>query len=118
MNEQFVKRVYSSIVEGNMQLYSKIFNDPITDETIKYWRLAKELYRDLNNQQQEILYMILRQVIIDTLSTIFGTFDGICGIDDEDWQFTLTINGESTEDDLQDAFLVYIRKLIESGELI
>ncbi|MCL2137596.1 MAG: hypothetical protein FWH40_08820 [Coriobacteriia bacterium] len=118
MNDVFVRKIYDAIVEDNISIYHKLFAEASTEDTIEYWKLARSLYQDIDDQQKEILFHIIRQVIIDTISNVFGTLDGICYLSEDDWEFNLTINGQNTDDDLQDTFLAYIEELIDSGELI
>ena len=116
MNELFVKSIYASIVEGNVAIYDRLFNEEDSDDTIEYWKNARKLYSGLDVTQREVLLSILRQVIIDTMANVFGVIDGICGFDENDWEFKLEINGQSTEDDLSDDFLRYVEMLEEDAQ--
>ena len=40
MNEEFVKRIYTSIVEGNLIIYKGLFDKSNSETTIDYWKNA------------------------------------------------------------------------------
>ncbi len=111
MNEQFIKSIYKEMVEGNCALYKDLYQNTNIDEcTIEYWKKALELYNSLNNTQKETFFQIIRQIIIDTISNIFGILDGSSALPDEDFEFDICINGESSENELQDIFLDIIEQ--------
>jgi len=117
MKKEFIEKVYESIVVGNVQIYTEMIEDKDTDRTVEFWKSARKIYRELDDSQHKAFIDFIRQVIIDTISNVFGVLDGICGIDSKEWLCSVTINGESTEDDLQDTFLEYIENLINQGVL-
>lgn len=65
---------------------------------------------------QAVFFGIIKQVIIDTISNVFGVIDGVSGLDDNDWNFKLDINGQSTNDELLNSFLEYAEMLEDGGE--
>ncbi|HHT04562.1 MAG TPA: hypothetical protein GX005_09630, partial [Bacteroidales bacterium] len=78
---------------------------------IDYWENALSLYDKIDESQQEIFFSIIKTVIIDTISNVFGVIDGVCAVDDNDWNLTLEINGQNTNNELQDNFLEYVETL-------
>ena len=61
-----------SIVEEGTKTYREIYeNYDITEKTIAYWKNAKQLYQSLDETQRNIFMGIIRQTIIDTISTLF-----------------------------------------------
>jgi len=88
-----------------------LFERSNSETTIDYWKNARSLYCELDESQSEILVSIIKQVIIDTVANLFGVIDGVCGIDDEEWNFILSINGHSTDDELSDCFLEYVEEI-------
>ena len=49
-------------------------------------------------------------IMVDTISSIFGILDGSSTISEEVFDFDVTINGVSTENELQDTFLEYVEE--------
>jgi len=118
MNEEFIKKIYASIVEENVALYKKMYSDLVNgdlDNLNDYSRDRYNLYREFDESQQKTFFNIIQQVITDTISNVFGVIDGVCGIDDADWKFKMSINGQDTNNELQDNFLEYV-ETIESEE--
>ncbi len=114
MNEEFIKKIYASIVEENVALYKKMYSDLINgggDNLNAYSRNLYEFYHEFDKSQQKIFFNIIQQVIIDTISNVFGVIDGICGIDDNDWNFKMSVNGQDTNGELQDSFLEYVETI-------
>jgi len=118
VNEEFVRSVYTSIIEGNLTAYKGLFDRDNSENTIEYWKSARSLYSGLDESQKEILFRIIKQVMIDTVSNIFGVIDGVRGLDDNnDWNFMLSINGQGTDDELADCFLEYVEIQEDEGEI-
>ena len=77
MNEKFVQRVYSTAVKGNIDIYKDLFNNTNENEnTDTYWKNALRLYNSLDAEQRERFFDILKMVITDSVSTLFGIIDG------------------------------------------
>lgn len=51
-------------------------------------------------------------IIIDTISSVFGIFDGSSTLSGGNFEFEVKINGVDTENELQDSFLEYIEENI------
>ncbi|OFD58019.1 hypothetical protein BWGOE4_29590 [Bacillus mycoides] len=63
------------------------------------------LYTGLSNENKAILFEILEQIEVDTVSTVLRIMDERLRIEDEELDFQLTING-----DLQYLFLEHDEK--------
>lgn len=59
-----------------------------------------------DNQKQH--GRILKQVIIDTVSHIFGVLDGSSTLSEGDFDINVEINDINTEGELQDTFLAFV----------
>ena len=72
---RFIKAVMSTVVDDGIASYKTTFAHPgvVTDP---YWKRVLELYRSLPRGQRKVILDIMRQVQVDTLSEIFGIFDG------------------------------------------
>ena len=109
MNEEFVKSVYATIVEEGEKIYKELYeNTKITEQTSDYWKNAIELYKSFNVQQKDVFFQIIRQIMIDTISGIFGAFDGSSTLINGDFECEVRINGVFSENELQDNFLGFV----------
>ena len=105
-----MQSVYDAVVEDNLAIYARLFNECNDENTIEYWKNARELYHNLDAAQQQVFFGILRTVVTDSVSTVFGVLDGVCALDG-DRVFALCINGQGADHDLQDRFLAYVEDL-------
>jgi hypothetical protein len=101
--EAFVSGVQSAIDE-NVGTYARLFvsTETATDE---YWIAARRLFDSLSSADRQVVLSIMRQVAIDTVSTMFGLFDGTSAIQGQFEKFDLTHKGTKLNGDLQDLFI-------------
>lgn len=112
MNEEFIKRLYDTIIIDGLEIYKNQFqNTALSEKTFEFTRKSLELYSDLSDEQKKFFFEILRVIMIDTISGVFGIFDGSSTLNDGNMDVHITINGEDTEEELQDCFLEYIEGL-------
>jgi hypothetical protein len=107
--QTFVDAVIHSIVDENLAIYAKLFNstEAATDE---YWISAKRFFDSLSSADRQVLLRIMRQVAIDTVSTMFGILDGTSSLMGRFESFELKHNGTRLTGELQDAFIVAIEE--------
>lgn len=111
MNEEFVKKVYETVVNEGMQTYKDLFiNTQITDNTVDYWKRTLTFYQSLEDTQKEVFFQIIKQTITDTVSGIFGIMDGSSTLIGGNCDISIKIDGVSTDDELQDDFLVFVEE--------
>lgn len=111
MNETFVKNLYKVIIEDGKKTYVELFEKTeITSSTVDYWKEALSFYNNLDSKEREIFKCIINQVMIDTVSGVFGIIDGSSSLDG-DFSIDMSINGEKNECELQDLFLEYVEEL-------
>lgn len=109
MKEEFVKNIFETIVKDGILSYKELYDSvEISDKTIDYWKNSLHLYRSLDEKEKELFIHIIKQTIIDTISTVFGVFDGSCSLNSGEYIIHVSINGEDTENELQDCFLEYV----------
>ena len=109
MNEEFVKNIYKTIIEDGKIMYKDLYdNTEVTKRTIDYYKNALELYHSLNDNQKNVFMDVIEQTMIDTISHIFGIFDGSSTLSGNSMEFDIKINGVSTEYELQDYFLDFV----------
>ncbi len=114
MNEKFIEKLIDMLIVEGIEEY-KASNETlqIGPKTINYWKDVKQLYVTLDQKQKEIYYEIIRQVMIDTISSVFGILDGTTSINGMECNIEVAINGCSTEHELQDVFLEKIEEKLE-----
>ncbi len=106
--DDFVAEIRRAVIEGNVALYRDLFDSAEdTRVTDAYWKRALALYRSLDEAGRLVFFEVLRQVSVDTVSSIFGVLDGSSSLGTQRQEFVLTslpemrkLNGE-----LQDLFL-------------
>jgi putative transposase len=111
--EEFIKRLYQSIIKENCAFYRDLFtNTDISDVSDPYWKEALKLYAELSDENKKVLFKIIEQVEVDSVSNILGVLDGVVSISEEDIEIKMTINGsnEMINGDLQDLFLKYVEE--------
>lgn len=112
MNKKdIIKQMHQSIVKGNLDTYRELFmNTNINEAADSYWKKSLRFYTELSNETKEILFKIIEQIEVDTLSTILGVIDeGMIVGEKVEVEFKLTVNNttEPINGDLQDLFLEY-----------
>jgi hypothetical protein len=100
--EQLVNLLHSSVIDENVTLYRQLFaRTDLEKASDPYWNRALALFGGLCEEQREFFFEVVRQVAIDTTSSVLGVIDGASRPEGADGRFELTHNG-----DLQSLFLV------------
>lgn len=111
MNDEFIKRLYSTIIEDGCSMYKRTFdNTTISSKTNEYWKNALSLYHSLDGAEKEVFLTVVKQVMIDSVSSVLGILDGSSSLNGGNLNFDVKIDGKSTDDMLQDAFLRFIEE--------
>jgi hypothetical protein len=107
--EEFVSCIRREILEENLALYRQYLEHPSLSASARdtYWPRMTELYQSLNEDQRRLFIDGIRQVMVDTLSNVFGILDGSTVLKEHREYFHLTYSSEPQElnGDLQDLFL-------------
>lgn len=107
--EEFVEKVKRSVVDENIQTYRELFNEmSLSDATDQYWQTALRFFHTLKREEQGVLFQIIRQVSIDTVSNLFGVLDGVSSLDGSFESFKLIHGDSQINGDLQDIFIELI----------
>ncbi|REJ64951.1 MAG: transposase [Planctomycetota bacterium] len=102
--EEFVAQVRQSVVEENTGIYRDLFENT-TSATDPYWIRALGLYKALDDEQKEVLFEIVRQVTVDSVSNVFAIVDGVTELDGQDGSVRLQCGPDELSGELQDRFL-------------
>ena len=118
MNETIAKGFYDSIVKEAIRDYDELLNNKLN---FSYGLISQckpwiDMYASLCEEDKKILISLVRQVIIDTTSHIFGIIDGPCTFSISNTEFKLLINDEDSNMEMQDSFLAYIEGLEEGND--
>ena len=106
--EEFVKKIRQSVLDENIAIYKDLFETTEVDQASDpYWKEALDLFEKLGDKEKETLFKIMRQVSVDTISNMFALLDGVICLEEQDGDFSLTIENkqEQLNGDLQDIFL-------------
>ncbi|QGM30569.1 transposase [Psychrobacillus sp. FSL K6-2843] len=111
MNDIFIKSLYESIVNENLQLYKDLYvTTNVTSKTDDYWKKAIGFYDSLTDENKDILMNIIEQTMIDTISNMLGVIDGSSTLNDCSLEPKLLLDSIDTEGELQDLFLELIEE--------
>lgn len=117
MNEKFIEKLYKAIIKDGIDEYKDLLgNTNLEDATDKYWEKSLDLYKSLTADNREKMLKFAELVMIDTISNIFGVLDGSTSLPEESFECKVSINGNSTENELQDTFLAYVEDIAESQQ--
>lgn len=103
-----VAQIRASILEENHEMYRNLFNTtPMECATDAYWIDSLKLFSALDKEQKEVFLQVIRQIMVDTISNVFGVIDGVNPVGGENGEFFLTYDGdtEPLNGDLQSIFL-------------
>ena len=106
-----VSQIRREVVEANTLLYRQDYDSTLpADVEDAYSKDATSLYQSLGTNEREIFIKILRQTVVDTVSTILGVLDGVCVIGDPIEDFILVTESDPTKlnGNLQDIFIAHI----------
>lgn len=111
MNEKFVKALYKEVIESGIDEYKNLLDTTeVSNATDPCWISALGLYNDLTSEQKDKMLEFARLIMIDTISTVFGVMDGSSNLQGESFEFEVSINGENTDNELQDTFLCFVEE--------
>ena len=111
MNDLFVKSLYESIVNENLQLYKDLYETTnVTSKTDDYWKKAIGFYDSLTDENKDMLMNIIEQTMINTISNMLGVIDGSSTLNDCSLEPKLLLDSIDTEGELQDLFLELIEE--------
>lgn len=106
--EDFVSQIRLAVVQQNNAIYKDLFGATLPEAANDaYWKRTLTLYHSLNERDRSVLLEIMRQVVVDTVSNLFGILDGTSPLDSSDEEFLLTseADGQKLNGNLQDLFL-------------
>ena len=111
-NEELIKNIYMTVIEDGITQYKDMYeSEGVSEPTTDYGKCVSELYHLFNEKQKDMFMVILKQIMIDTISHVFGLLDGCTSLYGGGYvEAEIKINGLSTEEELQDTFLRFIEE--------
>ena len=106
--EAFASKLRESVVQQNMAIYRDLFaTTSINSLSDLYWKRALALHASLTPEQRSVLFEIMRQTMVDTVSNVFAILDGISSLDGskEDFILASKTDPQKINGNLQDLFL-------------
>jgi putative transposase len=105
--ENLIAGLQEEVMADNMSTYRRIFETSSSQQVRDpYWKRALALYSTLSEEHRKVLFEIVRQVQVDTVSNVLGVIDGVNRPRSlQETRLTLLANGENIEGDLQALFL-------------
>ena len=105
--EDFSSGLMLQVIDQNMKMYRDMYGngraERATDPLIKR---ALTLLHSLQPEQQEVLFEIMRQISIDTVSSVLAVLDGVSPLKGAFEEYTLIYDGGAKlNGDLQSLFL-------------
>lgn len=105
-DREFIRGIRREVIASNMQTYRELFvGTRPEDASDPYWKTALQLFHALDAADREVLFSIIRQVMVDTTSSLFAVFDGVSDLPGQDGTFVVRIGDENLAGSLQDQFL-------------
>lgn len=105
-NQDFVRAVHNELITIHCNGYRKLLEETAPgDATDPYWQRALRFYAMLDEAGKQALLSIIRQTMVDTVSSLFGLLDGNRQLREVSGELSLGISGERIDGDLQDKFL-------------
>jgi hypothetical protein len=114
--EEFVRRVRQSVIDDSIPMYRSLYAARFQESTQNpYGSAVRRVIDSLDGDGRDALSLIIRQIEVDTIATLFGIFDGTSQLDGRFERFKLSYWGSRHDDaplqeevilsgDLQDYF--------------
>jgi len=105
--EEFVVSIRAEVLDQNLRAYDEILATPLPDVKDERWRQILGQFVAMTKGQQEAVRLLVRQSMVDTISSVLGILDGTSLLEHYRERFALTYGeeGEKLNGDLQDFFL-------------
>lgn len=105
-NEEIAQKIYDTLIEDGIARYEELFNTAdyshFRDE---YWIRAMGLFKSLDKEQQQVLFEIIRQIMVDAGASLLAILEGSASLSEGGtFESEITIDGTNVED-LLDYFL-------------
>jgi hypothetical protein len=107
---EFVELLKANVLDFNFISYIQFFRSGNLETVMDpYWKKALQLYEHIKESEKEVFFMIIKQIEIDTISSLLGIIDGTIVIkENADINLSINVGNKSIGGNLQDQFLEII----------
>ena len=107
MNDtELIEAFRKEVLKESLQSYKAILETTPPDQaTDDYWRALLDFYAELPASSKRLLLGVMRQVMVDTLSSVFAVLDGVFMLSGQEEDFVLSHQGERLNGNLQEILL-------------
>ncbi len=105
-DEEFISAIRNGVIEANLSVYKEELATTASEQaTDPYWRQLLAFYGRLEPLDRELLLRVMRQVMVDTVSSLLGVLDGATKLENVPDDIQVSICDERLDGDLQEVFL-------------
>lgn len=109
---ELTRAIKAELVDANVKTYEDLFRSTDRDEASDpYWAKVLAMFDSLPPASQGVLFQIMRQVAVDTVSNMLGVLDGSSTLPGVTEDFHLTLDSDKDaklNGELQGSFLELI----------
>jgi len=104
---KFIKSLRRTVLEGDLEDYSRILSEDITEVNDQTWKPIVLKYQVLSDGEKKEFVNFIRMIEVNTISHVLGIIDGSSYLDESNEEFQLICgsDGKIISGDLQDYFL-------------
>lgn len=108
-DEFVINEIYKELFKDNLKKYSERLNrrDQESYHETTFSQVNK-IFVNLSEKEKQSVIDMIKIVMTDTASTIFGMLDGTHSVNNIDEDFQLIYDNEEIQGDLQDLFLALV----------
>lgn len=104
--EYFIEQIANRVIVNNLKTYEKLLkNTDIDKATDINWKTVLNIYNSIDDIEKTKFEGFIRQVMVDTLSSVFAVLDGVTWLKNQTDDFNLSHSGTKLNGELQDIFL-------------
>jgi hypothetical protein len=111
---ELVQAIKTEIVDTNLAIYRDLFRTTDRGDAIDpYWARTLATFDRMEADDQDVLFEIIRQVAIDTVSNVLGVLDGLSSLPGVEEGFHLAAERDTAarlNGSLQDEFLQLVEE--------
>ncbi|MEB6589207.1 MULTISPECIES: hypothetical protein [Pseudomonas] len=108
-DKKFVDAIFFELFEKNFSRYKESLTKPVCNDKNSFAR-ARNAIALLDDTQKLDVINFLKVVIADSVSVVLGILDGVHFLDELEGDFTVSLDGEEIQGDLQDIFIENVQK--------
>lgn len=98
-NEEIAQKIYDTLIEDGIVSYKEMFGiDDYSHFKDEYWIRAMGLFKSFDEDQQQVFFEIIRQIMVDTGASMLAILDGSASLSEGGaFESEITIDGVNAE---------------------